>query len=95
MRTGTFNFSKTTNPTNWNLYSGTGDRTFRATIKFPEPFETAPKIAVALTGLDASNAANTRVWIAAEDVENHEFDVVVNTWSDTLLYGINGVWIAE
>jgi H-type lectin domain len=74
MRTGTFNFSYQTNPSDWRLNSGTGHRKFHATIKFPEPFAAPPQVAVALTGVDASNTTNLRVWIEAGDIETHEFD---------------------
>ena len=77
------------------MNSGTGERRFHATIKFPEPFTTSPRVAVALTGVDASNTTNLRIWIAAQDIETHEFDLEVNTWDNTILHGVTGVWIAE
>lgn len=95
MQTGTFFFSDKTHPAEWNLSSGSGSRTFRTTIKFPEPFEAPPRLAVALMGVDSANSANLRIWIGAQDIEAHEFDLVVNTWADSLIYGVNGVWIAE
>jgi H-type lectin domain len=79
MQTGIFYFSQATDPAEWHLWSGTGQRKFRATIKFPEPFNTPPRIAVALTGVDSSNATNLRIVIAAQDVETDEFDLVVTT----------------
>ena len=33
--------------------------------------------------------------IYAEDIEAHEFDLVVHTWADTQIFGVSGVWIAE
>jgi hypothetical protein len=45
--------------------------------------------------VDSSNTANLRVWIAAEDIQTDEFDLVVNTWDDTLIYAVWGVWIAQ
>lgn len=95
MQIGTFNYSEATDPAEWRLNSGTGERRFRATIKFPEPFATSPRVAVALTGVDASNATNLRIWIAAQDIETREFDLAVNTWDNTILYGVTGVWIAD
>jgi hypothetical protein len=95
MQTGTFYFSEATHPSEWRLSSGTGERRFRTTIKFPEAFATSPHLAVALTGVDSSNTTNLRIWIGAEDVETHEFDLVVNTWDNTLIYGVYGTWIAE
>ena len=95
MRTGTFHFSEQTNPGEWRLSSGSGQRKFHATVKFPEPFAAPPRVAVALTGVDSSHTTNLRIWIEAEDIEMHEFDVAVNTWDDTLIFGVSGVWIAE
>jgi hypothetical protein len=95
MQIGTFYFSQYTDPGEWHLNSGIGERRFHVTIKFPEPFTTPPRVAVALTGVDASNTTNLRVFIAAQDIEAHEFDLAVNTWDNTILHGVNGVWIAE
>jgi len=75
----TFNFIEATDPGEWRLNSGTGERRFHATIKFPEPFTTSPRVAVALTGVDASNTTNLRIWIAAQDIETHEFDRTLGT----------------
>lgn len=95
MQTGTFNFSQTTDPSEWRLNIGTGERRFHKTIKFPEPFNTPPRVAVALTGIDSSSSTNLRISIEAQDIEAQEFDVVVNTWADTVIYGVFGAWIAE
>jgi len=95
LQTGTFHFDEATNRSQWGLNSGTGERDFRTTIKFPEVFTSPPKLAVALTGVDFSNSANSRILIYAEDIEAHEFDLVVHTWDDTKIAGVSGVWIAE
>lgn len=68
MQIGTFNFSQYTDPAEWRLNSGTGDRRFHVTIKFPEPFTTPPRVAVALTGVDASNTTNLRVVMEVLDI---------------------------
>jgi hypothetical protein len=52
MQTGTFHFDEVTNRSQWGLSGGTGERDFRATIKFPEAFTSPPKLAVPLTGVD-------------------------------------------
>ena len=89
MQTGTFHFDEATNPSQWRLSSGTGERDFRATIKFPEAFTSPPKLAVALTGVDFSNSAGSRIMIYAEDIETHEFDLVIHTWADTQIFGVS------
>lgn len=93
MQTGAFGFGQANNPNEWQLHRGTGERRFHTTIKFGAPFNTVPQLAVAL--VDSSNTANLRVWIAAEDIQTDEFDLVVNTWDDTLIYAVWGVWIAQ
>jgi hypothetical protein len=95
MQTGMFNFSQATDSAEWRLNSGSGERNFHKTIKFPQPFNAPPQVAVALSGVDSSSTTNLRIEIWTEDIEPHEFDVVVHTWSDTILYGVSGVWIAE
>jgi hypothetical protein len=95
MQMGTFNFSQATDPAEWRLDSGTGDRRSHQTIKFPQPFNATPQVAVALTGVDSSSTTNLRIEIETQDIEPHEFDVVVRTWADTLIFGVSGVWIAE
>jgi hypothetical protein len=82
-------------PESVGLSAGTGERDFRATIQFPEAFTSPPKLAVPLTGVDFSNSAGSRIVIYAEDIEAHEFDLVVHTWADTQIFGVSGVWIAE
>jgi H-type lectin domain len=94
MQTGAFNFGQGTHPSEWFLHSGSGERTFHTTIKFGVPFNTPPQVAVAVTGVDASNAANLRINMTTQDIQTDEFDLVVGTWADSLIYAIYGVWVA-
>lgn len=94
IQSGTFYYGFLTNPTEWNLDKGSGDREFDAEIKFPRPFVGTPTVVLTLTGLDASNTANTRVTIVSRDVTPADFEVLVHTWSDSKVYSVWGSWIA-
>lgn len=92
VQTGTFHYGYLQDSEEWNLHQKAGK--FDAEIKFPTPFTTAPTVMIALTGLDSSNGFNTRVVVTSGDVTTLDFEVVVKTWSDSILYGVWGTWIA-
>jgi len=80
----------------WNLHTATGERRFRSPdIAFGPPFGTPPKVALALAGVDAEHATNLRLMLDAEDVEPGEFNIVVSTWEDSLVYNVLVTWIAS
>jgi hypothetical protein len=95
MQTGTVSLNYETHAAEWKLDSGSGERRFRTSIKFPDSFTAPPRVAVALAGVDAGNSANLRVYLTTADVGVDEFDVIVTTWDDSSVYGVNVVWIAE
>lgn len=64
-------------------------------MKFETPFATAPKVALALAGVDADRATNLRLSIKAYDVEADEFSIRISTWDDTLVYAVWVAWIAH
>lgn len=79
----------------WSLHEGSGPRKFKTQdIPFSPPFATKPRVLLALAGLDADAQFNTRVTLKVEDVEPEEFNVVVSTWDDTLIYGVRVSWLA-
>jgi hypothetical protein len=94
VQTGTFFYGYETNPSEWNLDKGIGRRSFDAEIKFPQPFTTPPTVMIALSGLDASNGAGTRVAVASSDVTQLDFEVVATTWADSVVAQVWGTWIA-
>jgi H-type lectin domain-containing protein len=94
IQTGVFYYGYAANPGEWHLNTGLGRRTFDGEIKFPQPYASPPQVTVSLTGLDTGNVANTRVTIEAQDVTAADFEVLVNTWADSVVYSVWGSWIA-
>jgi hypothetical protein len=92
--TGVCDFSYVTSP-QWDLNVGTGERIFRSPdIPFDPPFVAPPNVALALSGIDSDQATNLRVEVYPHDVEAGEFNIVVKTWDETVLYGVWITWIA-
>ena len=93
MQAGVFQFHPQLS--GWNLSSGTGPRSFRSPdIGFQPPFSGTPQILLAISGIDSEHTTNLRVTLNLEDVEPEEFNIVVNTWDDTILYSLNVTWLA-
>ena len=77
----------------WNLNTGTGDRSFRTPdIPFDPPFPAPPKITLALKGIDSE--ARLGIDVFPDDVEPEEFNIIIKTWSETVLYNVSVTWIA-
>jgi hypothetical protein len=80
----------------WNLNTGTGERTFLSPdIKFHTLFSTPPNIMLALSGIDSEHTTNLRVTVTPYDVEADEFNIMIKTWGDTLIYSVLVTWIAH
>lgn len=80
----------------WNLNTGTGERSFRTPdIPFQPLFNAPPVIALALSGIDCEHSTNLRVALQPADVENEEFNIIITTWHDTILHGVTVTWIAH
>jgi hypothetical protein len=93
IQTGAVDFNVHTS--GWTLGAGAGDRSFVSPdIPFDPPFGTPPHVAVAISGVDAAQSANLRLFVETSDVEAGEFNIVVSTWDDTLVFGVRITWIA-
>jgi hypothetical protein len=94
IQSGTLHFNVETR--GWDLAMGAGERWLEAPdVPFETPFSSAPKVALALTGVDADQTTNLRLNIEAFDIEAHEFSVRISTWDDTLVYAVWVTWIAH
>ena len=71
-----------------------GSRGVQDRVVFPEPFESVPKVTMALSLLDISSAANTRVVVTVDAVDEKGFDYVFFTWGNTHVYEASAVWVA-
>ena len=91
IQTGTAFYDSNTR--GWTLNAGTGDRSFTSPdIRFSSPFSAPPTIALALAHIDSERV---RVALETFDVQVDEFNIVIKTWADTLLYGVGVTWIAH
>lgn len=63
-------------------------------IVFEKHFESTPKVAVSIRGVDASNKSNCRITAYATDVSTKGFILHVDTWGDTILHACDASWIA-
>lgn len=89
---GTLSLISTSTP-GWTLHQWSGR--FTTHVSFQQPFAKPPQVIVNLAGLDVSNARNTRVTVSANNVSTSGFDLVVDTWADTILYAVWVSWIAS
>lgn len=76
-----------------------GRRQQLAQVVFDPPFQQAPQVVVALNGLNFGQgrdepARGTRVIARAQEVTRRGMVVVVETWCDTNLYGVQGSYFA-
>jgi hypothetical protein len=79
---------------NWTLNTGIGKRTYTAAVKFDSPFRVAPKVSLALSGQDVNESKNNRIHLIAENITVDGFNLVYETWSDTVLHRIWATWTA-
>ena len=82
----------------WNLAAWVGedcpDRTYAVPVRFVVPFEEVPVVQVALTGFDQDQRTSARVRLAVTDLTVDGFTVVITTWRDTRVYGVDFSWLA-
>jgi hypothetical protein len=77
-----------------NLSGGTGDRQMTCSVSFPKPFKVKPEVVVGITLLDAATGVGTRVNAVVEGISRDGFTVVVKTWGDSKVNGVQGSWVA-
>jgi len=63
-------------------------------IYFAHPFITPPKVIVFLKHLDMTKDKNWRVATKVSDIDANGFNIHINTWGDSILYGATAGWIA-
>ncbi|MBU2959448.1 H-type lectin domain-containing protein [Citreicella sp. C3M06] len=80
--------------TGGDMWTGSGTRERRKTIRFAEPFRTPPVVQVSLSLWDMDQGANLRADISADKVTENGFDLVFRTWSDTRVARVRMSWLA-
>jgi hypothetical protein len=63
-------------------------------VTFDSPFQVPPKISLALRGQDVGATTNTRLVLIAENITVDSFDIVYQTWADTVIYSVWATWTA-
>lgn len=81
--------------TSWNLEHGTGVRTTSKHVSFPNNYSKPPAVTVSLAHIDSFSKTSIRVNVYPENISEHGFDMVFYTWSDTVVYGLTGNWVAH
>ncbi|XP_056013411.1 uncharacterized protein LOC125682260 [Ostrea edulis] len=64
------------------------------TVTFKTAFQEKPTVTYGLYLLDAAYTANLRVVTEAKNVTNTGFQVKLNTWADTTMFGARVSWMA-
>jgi hypothetical protein len=76
------------------MWTGTGARERRRTIRFETAFREVPAVHVGLSLWDMDSDANPRADLATEHVTRQGFDIVFRTWSDTRVARVRVRWMA-
>ncbi len=77
-----------------DMWTGKGPRERRTTIKFSEPFRSAPIVQIGVSLWDVDTSSALRAELSAENVTPEGFEAVFRTWSDTRIAGIRAAWMA-
>jgi hypothetical protein len=78
----------------WNLFEGGGNRTFRDKINFSQPFQSPPKLLVAVSGFDIQGEYRVSVDVRAERITEGGFDVRINAGNASGVWEVTINWIA-
>jgi hypothetical protein len=78
----------------YTLDKTTGDRSVTIVVTFDKPFVNKPTVVLSVTKLDADTKSNVRYNIQATAVTKEGFVLQISTWSESKIYGINGIWVA-
>ncbi len=78
----------------WELHKGHGPRTFRETVRFPEPFSRPPKVVVSLSMFDIAAGQNARLMVYVVQTEFDSFTIEYRTWNNTKCVEARAAWVA-
>ena len=82
-----------TNP-NYTLDKSSGDRSMTIVVNFDKGFEKKPSVMLSVTKVDAGINSNIRYNVEAISVSRDGFTIKISTWSDSIINGIAGNWVA-
>ncbi len=76
------------------MWTGSGDRERRTTVRFAEPFRSVPAVHVSISLWDIDNNAAVRAEVIAEKITREGFEIVFRTWHDTHVARVRAAWMA-
>ncbi len=76
------------------MWTGKGPRSKRIDVRFSEPFSRPPSVHVAMNMLDLDSETNPRADLSAENITEHGFTLVFQTWADTRVARVRADWLA-
>lgn len=79
---------------NYTLDKLSGERSMTIDVNFEKGFEKKPQIMLSVTMLDAGINSNIRYNVEAISVSRDGFTLKISTWSDSIINGIAGNWVA-
>jgi len=80
----------------WSLLEPAGGmrRSCRQPILFERRFSVPPLVQIGVVGLDASKDDNLRLRVRAENITEHGFTLVAETWLNTKIWSVEVSWLA-
>ena len=76
------------------MWQGSGPREVRQLQEFEVPFLNPPAVTVGVAMWDIDHNVNSRVDIAAENITETGFEIVLRTWADSRIARIRASWMA-
>ena len=69
-------------------------RTFKKRINFEQKYERVPRVMTIINKLDSDKNYNLRISVFAGNVDTSGFDLTIQTWADTIIYGVRISWMS-
>ena len=76
------------------MYNSRDWRTFSYHINFEKEYERPPKVLVFLNNLYSDSNKNLRVSIFSSNIDTSGFDLNIQTWEDSSIYGFRIIWFS-
>ena len=76
------------------MFNSSDWRIFSQHIYFEEKYERPPKVLVFFNKLDSAKDRNLRYSIYSSNIDTSGFDLYINTWDDSCIYGFRIIWIS-
>ncbi|MFT5000588.1 MAG: hypothetical protein ACI861_001850 [Paracoccaceae bacterium] len=76
------------------MWSGSGSRTRKVSIKFKNEYKAVPMVHVSLDMWDIDQKSNQRADISTENITTVGFVIVFKTWGDTKIARVRAAWFS-